>query len=61
VCDVVQESTDLEHWTAHEEAALQVVAAQDMGVGTERVTFRVPPSTPETGRTFLRVVVEAIP
>ncbi len=58
---VAQESTDLEHWTALDEAALQVVAAQDMGDGTERVTFRVPPATPETGRTFLRVVVEAIP
>lgn len=58
---VVQESTDLEHWTALDEATLQVVAAQDMGDGTERVTFRVPPPTPETGRTFLRVVVKAIP
>ena len=58
---VLQESTDLEHWTALDEAALQVVTAQDMGDGIERVTFRVPPSTPETGRTFLRVLVEAIP
>ena len=58
---VLQESTDLVHWTALDEAALQVVTAQDMGDGTERVTFRVPPSTPETGRTFLRVLVEAIP
>lgn len=58
---VVQQSGDLQHWTALDAAALQVVAAQDMGDGTEQVTLRVPPPTPETGRTFLRVVVETIP
>jgi hypothetical protein len=57
----LQQSTDLRNWTALDEAALQVMAAQDMGDGTERVTFLVPAAAAETDRSFLRVVVEAMP
>jgi len=58
---VLQQSADLRNWTALDESGLQWVDARDMGDGTERVTFRVPSPDAETGRTFLRVVLEPVP